>query len=117
MALTRLAHGLHDINGKRSGNIYRRDTSGTHASAFPRLVNRQPTADQTAQRVYFSRANTAWTGLAGTQYHLLWQIYSSMHPVTNKKGETKILTGRNQFFKVNMVRLGLGERMVSQPPF
>lgn len=117
MALTRLAHGLHDINGKRGGNIYRRDGSGTHASAYPRLVNRPPTAEQADQRKYFSECVIAWTGLAETEFPMLWQIYSSMHPVTNKKGETKILTGRNQFFKVNMKELALGQPILNNPPW
>lgn len=117
MSLLKLSHGLRSIKGKRGGNVYRHDASGYHAQAFPRLVNYAPKSRQLEQRDFFSDCVTAWTGLAGSEFPVLWQIYSQMHPVSNKIGKQIILPGRIMFFKINLYRRSHGQPIITDPPF
>ncbi len=117
MAMLKFGHGLRGIKGKRSGNIYRRDTHCHHVQAFPRLVNRWPSTTQQSQRKYFTQCQSAWSALPALEYHVRWLIYSRMHPITNKLGEFRILPARLKFFSVNMKRLADSEAIINDPPF
>ncbi|KKN02814.1 hypothetical protein LCGC14_1113820 [marine sediment metagenome] len=116
MAMVKVGHGLRDLKGKRGGNVYTRDRFCLHSNAFPRLVNRNPSSAQKSQRSFFSQCVPAWTALAGTRFPFMWIIHSRAHPVTNKLGEVKILTGRQSFFKINMQRLADLDPITSVPP-
>lgn len=117
MSLLKLGHGLRSIKGKRGGNIYKRDTSGYHSQTYPRLVRYAPKSRQLSQRGFFCECVTAWTDLTGTEFPTLWQIYSSMHPISNKIGKQIILPGRIMFFKINLYRLARGQEILTNPPF
>lgn len=115
MAMIKLAHGLHAINGKRGGNVYREDQCGPHAQAYPRLLDKPPSYLQKEQRGYFAQCVTAWKPLAYTEYMWIWHAWSATHPVTNKKGDYKVLPARQMFFKFNMKRLADGLPIITNP--
>lgn len=116
MSLVRYGGGITEINGQVGGDVFRRDRCGNHAQATPRHIDGPPSGPQVLQRKCFRRVLTFWQRNWTREFAAKWRQYAQLHPRTNKKGETIILTDGKAFMSINIPRCLNNLEFLKGPP-
>jgi photosystem II stability/assembly factor-like uncharacterized protein len=99
--------------GKLGGQVFSRSNAGTVLKRKMSPVNRA-SQSQLNVRSRMSIISSTWRSLSESQ-RLLWNAFTSSHPITNDFGQTTYLSGFGQFCKVNANRASLGYSILNVP--
>lgn len=105
--------GITEISGKLGGNVFSRTKGG--AVIRNRVVGTNPqTIAQQMVRAIFGAISSAWRSLNDEQ-RANWNAVAQDYPYQNRLGETKILSGKALFQKLNNNLLYAGESIIETP--
>lgn len=105
--------GITEISGKLGGNVFSRTKGG--AVIRNRVVGSNPqTIAQQNVRAIFGAISSAWRSLSVTQREA-WNAITSDYPYQNRLGETKLLSGKALFQKLNNNLVYAGESILESP--
>lgn len=105
--------GVTEISGKAGGTVFSRGRGGAYVRN--RVVPSNPqTIAQQAVRAVFGAISSAWRTLTAEQREA-WNAITSDYPTQNRLGETKILSGKALFQKLNMNLLEAGQSLATSP--
>lgn len=114
LALIKLSGiGITEASGKLGGTVFSRGRGGSYVRTRVMPSNPQSIAQQ-AVRATFGAISSAWRSLTETQRDE-WNAITADYPVQNRLGETKILSGKALFQKLNMNLLEAGKTMALAP--
>ena len=104
-----------DGSGKLSGNVFARNGSGSYVRKWVKPVNPN-TPSQAGNRSVFGTLATTWRNLSQTQKDT-WIGNKGQYPLTDRLGETLVLSGFQLFMKCNKTLVSAGEvQITSLPP-
>lgn len=114
LALIKLSGiGVTEISGKAGGTVFSRGRGGAYVRN--RVVPSNPqTVAQQAVRAIFGAISSAWRNLTAEQRDE-WNAITADYPTQNRLGETKILSGKALFQKLNMNLLEAGQSLATSP--
>lgn len=105
--------GITEISGKLGGNVFSRTKGG--AVIRNRVVPTNPqTVAQQAVRAIFGAISSAWRALTAEERES-WNSSAQDYPYQNALGESKILSGKALFQKLNNNLLYAGQSILSSP--
>lgn len=105
--------GITEASGKLGGNVFSRTKGGTVIRN--RVVPNNPqTIAQQAVRAIFGAISSAWRALSEIERNA-WNEVAIDYPYQNALGETKILSGKALFQKLNNNRLYAGLAIADSP--
>lgn len=105
--------GITEASGKLGGNVFSRSKGG--AVLRNRVVGTNPqTVSQQMVRSIFGAISSAWRNLNDDQ-RAAWNGIAEDYPYQNRLGETKILSGKALFQKLNNNLLYAGENLLTSP--
>lgn len=105
--------GVTEISGKAGGTVFSRGRGGAYVRN--RVVPSNPqTIAQQAIRATFGAISSAWRTLTQQQRDE-WNAITADYPTQNRLGETKILSGKALFQKLNMNLLEAGQSLATSP--
>ena len=105
--------GITEASGKLGGSVFSRTKGG--AVLRNRVVGTNPqTVAQQAVRAIFGAISSAWRALT-TEERENWNSIAEDYPYQNRLGETKILSGKALFQKLNNNLLYAGESLKTSP--
>lgn len=91
--------GITEASGKLGGTVFSRGRGGTYVRTRVMPSNPQTVAQQSA-RAIFGAISSAWRTLTEQQRDE-WNAITADYPTKNRLGETKILSGKALFQKLN----------------
>jgi len=111
MALVRYGGGIIEIRGSIAGNTHSRNSSGNYIRARTTPVNPNSTR-QNVIRAAMATASNTWSNSLTPAQRTAWGLYAANINMTNRLGETILISGRSQYLRSNMCRLNsnLGAR-------
>ena len=105
--------GITEASGKLGGNVFSRSKGG--AVLRNRVVGTNPqTVAQQMVRAIFGAISSAWRNLNDDQ-RAAWNAIAEDYPYQNRLGETKLLSGKALFQKLNNNLLYAGESLLTSP--
>lgn len=113
--MVKLGPGITEINGKTGGNVYRVDQCGQHIQKKPKTVKKKSPL-QYSQQMAWIKASNFWLNHWTIQIYNAWWVYSSLHPIVNKKGEVRYRQPFNAFMHINVIRARNVVLMLLWPP-
>lgn len=116
MALAKTDNSITEINGKIGGDTWRHDNSGQHVYGSPRYVNSNPSPTQQKRRNAFRQCVNFWYDQVTATQKTMWLNYAALHPTTNRKGETIVLTAYQMFMHINIYRAYNDVALIATPP-
>lgn len=105
--------GITEASGKLGGTVFSRGRGGAYVRNRVMPSNPQTIAQQ-AVRSAFAAISSAWRSLTQTQRDE-WNAITADYPTKNRLGETKILSGKALFQKLNM-NLSLANEPIALEP-
>src|SRR3989304_7368357 len=113
-ALIKMGAFVADISGKVGATIFPRNKGGSYAKN--RVVPANPQSSfQANVRSLFTAITQAWSGLTSNQ-RTGWNSAVGDFPYQNRLGETKTLSGKALFQKLNENLLNVGESVIDDAP-
>jgi len=111
MALVRYGGGIVEIRGSIAGNVHSRNSSGNYIRARTTPVNPNSTRQNVIRAAMATASNTWSNGLTPAQ-RTAWGLYAANINMTNRLGETILISGRSHYLRSNMARINsnLGAR-------
>lgn len=103
-----------DVRGSLNGNTHSRNASGNYVRAKASPVQVQSDR-QLQQRAIFTSNAQAWRGLSDAD-RAAWNNFAASHPITDRFGDSIILSGIAAFQKINSDEQTLGLPMLTTPP-
>ena len=101
-------------SGKIGGNVISKNRYGLFVKQNHTPVNPK-SSRQLIVRSNFNVVVKFWESLSDSD-RLLWNRRVSDFPYSDKFGETRYLSGYGLFVKLNMVRVNLGQSIITTPP-
>ncbi len=111
MALVRYGGGIVEIRGSIAGNVHSRNSSGNYIRARTTPVNPNSTR-QNVIRAAMATASNSWSNTLTPTQRTAWGLYAANINMTNRLGETILISGRSHYLRSNMARINsnLGAR-------
>lgn len=113
MALIKLTAIVDAISGKLNGTVFSRNKGGAYVRSRGVAIN-PSTAAQSLVRALFASISQAWRDLTDEQRQA-WRTAAPGYPYQNSLGDTKTLTGKSLFQKLNGNLLNIGESIINTP--
>jgi hypothetical protein len=115
MAIIRFGGGIVDARGSHAGNTFSRNGAGPILRA--RTAGVQPaSALQTLRQVTLRQCTNSWIHDLNATQRQSWRIYAGTHPVTNRLGNTTLLSGQQWYVKLSANLILAGSSLVHVPP-
>lgn len=102
MAKVVFGGGVAGISGKTGGTVYARNKGGAYTRNFVMPTN-PSTVYQEEARDRLTQYSNEWRTLTDAQ-RLQWNEWANTHPVIDRLGATKLLTGAQAYTKINTNR-------------
>lgn len=102
MAKVVFGGGVSAISGKMGGTVYARNKGGAYTRNFAVPTN-PSTVYQEEARDRLTQYSNEWRGLTEEQ-RLAWNEWAASHPVLDRLGASKLLTGAQAYTKINTNR-------------
>jgi hypothetical protein len=102
MAKVVFGGGVSAISGKMGGTVYARNKGGAYTRNFAVPTN-PSTVYQEEARDRLTQYSNEWRGLT-EQQRLSWNEWANTHPILDRLGATKLLTGAQAYTKINTNR-------------
>lgn len=102
MAKVALGGGVAAISGKSGGTVFARNKGGAYMRNFVKPTN-PSTAYQEEARDRLTQYSNEWRTLTDAQREA-WNAWASEHPVLDRLGAAKTLTGAQAYTKINTNR-------------
>lgn len=111
MALVRYGGGIVEIRGSIAGNVHSRNSSGNYIRARTTPINPR-SSRQDVIRAAMATASNSWLNSLTPAQRTAWALYAANINMTNKLGETILISGRSHYLRSNMARINsnLGPR-------
>lgn len=115
MAIIRYGGGIVDARGSHAGNTFSRNGAGPILRA--RTAGVQPQSNlQTLRQSTLRRCTNSWIHDLNATQRQSWRIYAGTHPVTNRLGNTTLLSGQQWFVKLSANLILAGSSIALVPP-
>lgn len=114
MALIKLTAMVDTISGKLNGTVFSNNKGGQYVRSKSLVSNPNSTL-QSSVRSVFGSISSAWQGLTESQRQG-WISGAQNFPYINRLGDSKMLTGKALFQKLNLNLSVLGLDMLSDIP-
>jgi len=115
MALLKFGGGITEMRGSIAGNVYSRNRYGAYARARTKPVNPNTSMQQTIRNT-MSTLRSLWFNTLTAAQRVAWATYAANVNMTNKLGESILLSGYNHFCRSNAARLYNGVAHVAAGP-
>lgn len=102
MAKVVFGGGVSAISGKIGGTVYSRNKGGAYTRNFAVPTN-PSTVYQEEARDRLTQYSNEWRGLTEEQ-RLSWNEWAATHPILDRLGASKLLTGAQAYTKINTNR-------------
>lgn len=102
MAKVVFGGGVSAISGKIGGTVYSRNKGGAYTRNFAVPTN-PSTVYQEEARDRLTQYSNEWRGLT-EQQRLSWNEWAATHPILDRLGAAKLLTGAQAYTKINTNR-------------
>lgn len=103
-----------ELSGKLGGNVFSHNAGGTYVRAHAVPINRN-TARQQLARNALAWVAAQWAALTDNQ-RILWQQWSAAHPITDRLGNSVVMSGQGAFCQLNSRLRNLGIATRADPP-
>lgn len=108
-------NAVQDARGKNNGNVYSKNRFGAYVRTKVTPVNRN-TSFQSAVRAAFGSLSKNWGSLLTDLQRKAWIDYAATAPFNNIFGESRFLTGHNNYIKINAALANIGSAATLVPP-
>lgn len=93
MAIVKLSSEIESVHGRYGGVYFKKDPSGQHIQAMPKIVDYPRVGVQGLNRDGYSTMAALWHLVLIAGFHLAWSLFGAAHLFTTKSGEKKRLSG------------------------